>query len=419
MKSKVKFSIFVVIVVLALISGIDPLTRLAYALALVPALGYLWIRLNVRSLRAEVTRGAERLQVGEWLEEEITLSNAGILPKVLLEVQANADPLGLSTASIVSLPPKRSRRLKMRTKCQLRGRYDLAPITAASEDFFGLFSRKRAIGNPRTITVYPATLELPDFLSYGRGDGNRPSWYWGGQIPFNISGMRDYLPGDSLRHIHWPSTARTGKLMVRDFKPDLSEEVWIVLDLNRVVQAGTGPESTEEYGVTIAASIAKKYLEANRSVGFIAWGDQRYLFPAQRGSHNLWNLLEMLVPMKAQGVSPLAEVVSGEAERFRLNSTVVLITPSYADVATLSQPSRRQVRTIAILLDAGSFGGLPVSPQASTVRATDRMEAYLVRQGDDIASALSGRTGNQSRLGIKEGGNRVGPRAKPTTSAGN
>jgi len=404
-KSKIRVFIFTVIVILALISGIDPLTRLAYALALIPALGYLWVRLNVRALRAEMVKSAERLQVGQWLDEEIRVINTGILPKVLLEIQANYDQLGRSSAVVVNLLPTWSLLFITRTKCQLRGRFDLAPVSASSEDFFGLFSRKRSIGKPRTITVYPATLELPDFLSAGGRDRSRSGFYWGVHIPVNISGVRDYLPGDSLRHIHWLSTARTGKLMVKDFKPDFSEEVWIVLDLNQAVQAGTGPESTEEYGVTIAASIAKKYLEANRSVGFIAWGDHRYLFPAQKGSHNLWNLLEMLVLLKAQGVSPLAEVISGEARQFGMNSTVVLITPSYSDLelTTLSQLSQRQARTIAILLDPDSFGGLPVSPEARTIRNTNGMETYLVGQGDDIASALSSQIENRTKLEIEEG----------------
>ena len=97
------------------------------------------------------------------------------------------------------------------------------------------------------------------------------------------------------------------------------------------------------------------------------------MFPAQKGSHNLWNLLEMLVLLKAQGVSPLAEVISGEARQFGVNSTVVLITPSYSDLEliTLNQLSQRQARTIAILLDHDSFGGLPVSPEASTIRNND------------------------------------------------
>ena len=93
MKSKIRVFIFTVIVILALISGIDPLTRLAYALALIPALGYLWVRLNVRALRAEMVKSAERLQVGQWLDEEIRVINTGILPKVLLEIQVNVDPL--------------------------------------------------------------------------------------------------------------------------------------------------------------------------------------------------------------------------------------------------------------------------------------------------------------------------------------
>src|SRR5690606_33370762 len=93
----------------------------------------------------------------------------------------------------------------------------------------------------------------------------------------NASGIREYAPGDSFNRIHWPTVARTNNLMVKLFELDPASDIWIILDLEKKVQVGTGEEGTEEYAVNIAASIARYFLVANRSVGFISFGDRLFV----------------------------------------------------------------------------------------------------------------------------------------------
>src|SRR4029078_3852886 len=83
----------------------------------------------------------------------------------------------------------------------------------------------------------------------------------------NASGVRNYEPGDSFNRIHWPSTARTGQLMVKLFELDPASDIWIILHLYKAAPVGEGDEGTEEFSVQIAASIARYFLVANRSVG--------------------------------------------------------------------------------------------------------------------------------------------------------
>ncbi len=77
--------------------------------------------------------------------------------------------------------------------------------------------------------------------------------------------------------------------MVREFELDPSADIWIVLDLARDVQAGAGAESTEEYGVTATASLAKLFLGQGRSVGLVS---QQVTLPADRGPRQLERMLE-------------------------------------------------------------------------------------------------------------------------------
>ena len=138
--------------------------------------------------------------------------------------------------------------------------------------------------------------------------------------------MRDYAPGDSFNRIHWPSTARTGRLISKEFELDPTADVWLFLDLERGGQAELlwadvgrqaeprlpwepGPDltlmpSTVEYGVTIIASLAKHFIARDRAVGFIAYSHHREVIPADRGERQLTKILETLAVDPRRGPHP-------------------------------------------------------------------------------------------------------------------
>ena len=140
-------------------------------------------------------------------------------------------------------------------------------------DPFGLFRHTRTYGSAQNVLVYPRAVDLPNFLVPpanlpGEGRFRRRTH----QVTPNASGVRPYEWGDSFKRIHWASTARTGELMVKVFELDPASDIWVILDLERGVHVGEGDDSTEEYGVSIAASISRFFLTANRTVGFMSYG---------------------------------------------------------------------------------------------------------------------------------------------------
>ncbi|MFQ5826832.1 MAG: DUF58 domain-containing protein [Dehalococcoidia bacterium] len=396
MKNRRVTLFLLLVVVLALVSGSPLLVRLAYALLFLLLLGYFWAWSNVRRLEGQVQIITQHPQVGGWLEERLWLRNLGWLPKLLLEVRYSSDLPGHQNGRVVSLLPGGSSSWTVRTQCQMRGLYAFGPPLVVADDVFGLFSREWPLGKAQNILVYPATLELANFLlpsgdAPGEGAHRRPTQ----RVTPNASGIREYIFGDSVNRIHWRSTAHTGRLMVKEFELEPSGEIWVILDLYGPTQAGTGPESTEEYGVTIAASIVRKYLEANYSVGLMVSGDRGFFFPAQKGRYHQWRILEALAMVRAQGGTPVAELIAREGEKFGSNTTVVIITPSAQEVmaAPLHRFLQRRADVVTIVLDASTFGdqGRPVSAMDGLV--SQGVETYLVRQGDDIGSALDSRIG--------------------------
>ena len=109
-----------------------------------------------------------------------------------------------------------------------------------------------------------------------------------------------------MSRIHWRSSAHQNKLMVKEFDLDPAVDAWIFLDLHDTVQAGEGEHSTEEYGVTIAATIANYLLRQDLSLGMIVNGGKREILPLDRGERQIERVLELLAVVQA-GSGPAFE----------------------------------------------------------------------------------------------------------------
>ena len=227
---------------------------------------------------------------------------------------------------------------------------------------------------------------------FGRVPGELPGGSLQGQrVQFttpNVSSVRDYRPGDAFNRIHWPTSARTNKLMVREFELDPSADIWIVLDLCADAHAGSGMESTEEYAVTAAASLARHLLDQGRAVGLVS---QTATLPADRGPRQAERILEVLALVRASSTLELSALLSAETSRFARSSTLIVITPSTAESwARFCQAlAGRGVRTTAVLIEAATFGQAPSTLLLVSSLAAAHIATYLVKRGDRLEHALS------------------------------
>lgn len=407
--------------------------NIAYLLTAIVVLTYLWSWANVNWVRIGRYTRARRSQVGRVAEEQFEVVNMSRLPKLWLEVRDQSELPGHYASRVLnSLGPRRRRRWMVRTLCVQRGRYRLGPLTLSSSDPLGLFPRQRELPATSTMIVYPATFDLPGFrpptgLLPG-GDAMRRRTHY---ITTNVSGVRDYVPGDGFNRIHWPSTARTGRLIVKEFELDPTADIWILLDLDRAVQVSRPwippepdigpavlrreqskiqlPPSTVEYGVTIAASVARHFLVRDRSVGFIAHSYHRELIQADRGERQLTKILETLAVINAHGEVPFSQVLAVEGEHLARHTTVIAITPS-ADstwVAALRDIGRRGVRGMAVLVAADTFGEALSHRTVLAELLASGITTHVVGNGQDIATALSGHVTSLDQ-GLPQPGNGQG-----------
>ena len=168
---------------------------------------------------------------------------------------------------IAGIAPKKRMILSYETSCYRRGQYRFPPLEFESSAPFGLFSSRRRLSAPLEIKVYPAVLPVDAAFLHGSPIGqlqvsNLPQQ--GGQL----RGSREFQAGDQARHIHWRSTARRGQTMVKEF--DGAPQSEVLLAFNPGIDIGDGRESTLEYSVKIAASVARWCFTTGQTFSHVA-----------------------------------------------------------------------------------------------------------------------------------------------------
>jgi uncharacterized protein (DUF58 family) len=385
--------------------------NLAYLFTAVLVVSYFWAWANVNCLQIVRQTRSQRSQVGEVAEERFLVHNRSVLPKLWVEVRDHSDlPDHHASWVVSSLGANRSRGWAVRTVCRQRGRFTLGPITLTSSDPFGLFENRKRLAATSSIVVYPLVVDLPHFYLPsgelpGGGAMRRRTHY----VTTNVSGVRDYFPGDSFNRIHWPSTARTGRLIVKEFELDPTADVWLFLDMEGAVQAdrlwqeepGQSPglwsgrppllPSTEEYAVSLAASLAKHFLARNRAVGLIAYAQSREALPPDRSERQLTKIMETLAVIRAVGTVPLAQIIAAEGKGLGRNTSAVVMTPSddLKWVDSLRDLRRRGIRGIGVVLDTATFGRPTATDAVLAGLRQNGIRSYRVCEGDSLAAALA------------------------------
>jgi uncharacterized protein (DUF58 family) len=386
-------TLILILGILAVVYGWKPFWVLFYALIVAFTLAVVWLSQSMRGLKFVRTSVGARAQVGERIEERLALENHSWIPKLWVQIADASTLPGHHAGYVSSVGPRQRISWRARTLCRQRGRYMLGPVVATTGDPLGLFRREVVLSQPAPLLVLPNVVALravPLFAGVmpGRGRGSQRSLH----TSTNAVTVRGYVPGDALTRIHWNSTARHGQLMVKEFDLDPMIDVVALLDLDRDVQSGEGEESTEEYGVTIAASLVTFLLQRRElAVSLDVPGPQGVLLPLDRGERQIDRALESLAIVRAKSRAPLAAALAETELRLTRNSALILVTPS-TDLDWQQQLSflrRRGVRPFVILLDPSTFdsrkGGVTRVEEALSLGG---VPFATIQRGADIATVL-------------------------------
>ena len=383
--------LIIILAFLSISSGWKVLYVLTYVMTTLFVLSWFWARYSLRKIifRRAVTSG--RVQVGEVFDERLMLDNLSVLPKLWVQIADGSTLPGHRAGYVASMGGRKRAMWRARSTCKQRGRFQLGPVTATSGDPFGLFRRRITLSTSRELMVLPRVFPITAFALFtgglpGRGRNSRRAL----QATINATTIREYVDGDALSRIHWRSSARYNKLMVKEFDLDPAVDAWIFLDLHSGIQAGKGEQSTEEYSVTIAATVANYLLRQDLSLGMIVNGRQREFLNLDRGERQSERMLELLAVVKAGPGPDLKEALAMDAIHFGRNTVAVIITPSNSRDwhEGLRHLQRRGVQVAVIGLNAASFNNTPSDEDSLALLEGAGIPVMRVQCGEDISQVL-------------------------------
>lgn len=326
---------------------------------------YLWARSLARGLRLTREMRFGWAQVGDKIVERFTLANDGRVPALWVEVVDHSTIPDYPASRGISVGSQHSIRWHLDAVCTRRGLFTLGPTTVQTGDPFGLYTVTLHYPASLPLIVLPPIVPLPtiEVAPGGRVGEGRPRAH---ALEPSVSavGVREYHPEDSLHWIHWRTSAHRDSLFVRVFDSTLASDWWILLDMNRHVQVGQGPDATEEHAVILAASLADRGLRSGQAVGLAAQGEQLVWLPPHEGEGQRWEVLRSLA-LVSLGSRPLAELLDGMRSALEQHTSLVIITPDMdtAWVEALVPLLRRGAIPTVLLLDPVSFGASQASPR--------------------------------------------------------
>lgn len=280
---------------------------------------------------------------------------------------------------------KRFAQLEFSVLCDWRGLHQLGPIQVESGWPFGLFvSRQQIKHSLSEIIVYPSTFELQQLPGEGTSTYQHDGWVSdhrkGGQDLF--LGIRDYRRGDSLRHVHWPLSAKQGSLAVKEYENVNRLEICILLNLCEADNPGQGKHTPLEYAVKIAASIAEFALRKGYFVSLHGLGARSLDVEAGAGSAWLDVILHALAIVKSDGEQPYSLLLERQLQR-PANDSLFLLFDHQGDSLSADEMGLSKEQMMIIRFDQPTF-----SQRMPAFDTHTSDGSVMIRCGDSITERV-------------------------------
>ncbi|KGN36303.1 DUF58 domain-containing protein [Knoellia subterranea] len=359
----------IVLVLAGLALGQHDLSRIGTALGALPILSGLLGRRHDLDLVVDREAQPSRVTIDQPAVVQMTLSNPSTTRSPMLFAEEHLDySLGDRPRFVLpSLAAGGSTHVEYAVRAHARGAHRLGPLGVRVQDPFGLTLRHASVSTHDELLVLPRVVALADGRALGRGLGSE------GSVPHRVAlhgeddqSIREYRDGDDLRRIHWPATARTGELMVRQEDRPAKRRAVVLLDTRAQAHGGKGPSGSLEWAVTMAASALAHLLEMGFAVHLLTPDGESE--SGVREDTDLDRGLETLartVHSEDKGIGSLLHAASAATAQGGL---VVAIVGAVDDDASRALASLRQPGGpgLAFVINAASFGGRTATPTAAS-----------------------------------------------------
>jgi uncharacterized protein (DUF58 family) len=374
--------------------GSKPLYPVATGLLLVVVVAWLWVRLANRPFRTRRGWGDSEHVEGDDVPVVVELEATGqILPAAATLVE-RIGRLGEQRHTL----RRNRRRLSVRYVLERlpRGRYTFEDVRVEIADPFELERVDVPLPTPGSLLVYPRLVRLERLFSetgIRSHDGRR--MLLRRHSGFELHGVREYEQGESLRRVHWRSTARRGQLMVKELEDAPRDEIAVVLDADAASVVG----ESFDVQVRAAGSILESYVRRGRRSVLVVNSQRREVQQVHSPAADWRRALELLAGVEPSRDVPLARLLGeedGPAAR-ALELVVVTARLERALVDRLVQRALARRKVSLVYVDPASFNGARRRGDPALLRfAAAGIAVAVVRAGDELAAALTGASASEA-----------------------
>ena len=366
--------------------GAEPLGQIGLALLVLAISALVVVRLGRHDL--EVTRTISPTQVTAETQVTATLqvTNRGLgsAPLVLIEDRLPAVLRTRARFALTGIQPRGTREAMYKIRPTRRGRYDIGPAEMSCVDPFGLARVRMVRGSTSSLLVHPRieSLVLPRDLGERRSLAVSALRQPTGSQGEDFYTLREYVEGDDLRKIHWPSTAKRQRYMIRQEETPWHNRATVVLD----DRAGAYEGNAFERAVEAAASLVDLYHRSGYT--YRLTGAHHPGFASARGADHRRRCLDHLAVITTKALDgpgdPLLSARFAELEaRSSAEGTLVVVGGDFEmeTAVGMSRCRRRFKQVIAVTFPSHRFGPGSTKSRWAGEQKTNEIVRLLARSG--------------------------------------
>jgi uncharacterized protein (DUF58 family) len=376
----------------AVASGSRSLGVVGVGFLLAAGLTWLWTWLAESPVSLSLEPRPAAATEGERVRIVAEVRRPSRVPVGSLAVQATVGRLGATTWSL------RGKGRISRSEIDLgplpRGVFAISEVEVVIGDLLGHASVRPAVTCDSVSVVVRPRLSVLDglFSDAGRmaGDGRR--LLLRRAAGFDFHSVREYEQGESLRRVHWPTSARRGQLMVKELEDSADEGVLVLLDCDPAGAVGAPPDSSFDTAVRAAGSVLQAHATRGRAAMLLQTGRLSASIRVRSAHSDLGSAVNALAAAFPDAQHGLTRFLGGGSLRGGSELAIVTATVDPAAfTAILGIAAHRPVSLVWV--DAASFASRPTRVETGVLRLVAHgIPTAVVRRGDDLAARLSARS---------------------------
>ena len=346
------------------IFGTPALEQIGFSLLVLVMAAAVVVGSRRHEVEVERTVAPSRARAGQVVDVRLTLRNEGrgSAPLMLLDDRVPLELAGHARFALNGIEPGGARETGYQIRPPRRGRYEVGPLNVSFVDPFALAQTRSQIAGVTPLLVHPRIepLALPREFGQQRSMSVSALRQLTGARGEDFYTLRDYAEGDDLRKIHWPSTAKRGKPMIRQEETPWHTRATVLFDDRRAAHDGFGESSSFERCVEAAASLTDLYHRAGYT--YRVMGVHNPGRPAARGTDHFHRCLDLLAVAadhpSREGDRPLLVKLTELESGTRAEGTLVVATAAIAapEAVALTRCLRRFRQVVVAMFPAHRYG---------------------------------------------------------------